>query len=120
MRLLLALAVASCNAPFAPDARLSLGVQPTAVSVPVGGEQSTSITITRIGDFSGDVAISVDGVPSGVTASVVGTSTTGQTTTATITLRVAADAKVGTFSLTVRGRAPLRHACHPHPGRPRR
>ena len=104
--LLLSLATLSCNAPFPPDARLSLAIQPTSVSVPVGGEQSTAITLTRIGDFTGDVAISVDGLPAGVTAAVSGTSTSGQTTTATITLRASASANVGTFALTVRGSVP--------------
>jgi hypothetical protein len=104
-RMVLALVITACNAPFPPDARLTLGLQPTSMSVPIGGEQSAAVTLTRIGDYNGDVAITVDGLPTGVTA-VATSSTSGQTTTATVTLRVSAAAKAGTFPLTVRAHAP--------------
>ncbi|MEO8623042.1 MAG: hypothetical protein ABI625_18350 [bacterium] len=97
----------ACNAPIAPDARLSIALEPTSVSVALGAERSAVVTLTRFGDFSGDVAFSVEGTPPGVTATVTSVSTSGQTTTATVLLRADAGAKVGTFPMTIRGHAAL-------------
>jgi len=102
-----AMVMVACNAPIAPDARLSIGLEPTAVSVPLGAERSAVVTLTRYGDFTGDVAFSVEGTPPGVTATVTSVSTSGQTTTATVLLRADEGAKVGTFPMTVRGHADL-------------
>jgi hypothetical protein len=87
------------------DARLRVALQSSAVSVEQGSEQTLVVTVTRVGEYSGPVAISVEGVPFGVTAEVGGASTTGAETSAPVTLRVGASAAPGSYTLLVRSHA---------------
>ncbi len=73
---------------------------PTTQSVLQGHSVSYAITITKTGGFSGNVGLSVSGVPSGVTASLSNVTQAG----ATLTLAAASNATVGSFSgVTVTG-----------------
>lgn len=110
--LLLACAVAACgqvdkilegNVPTTD--RLYVGLPSTGVSIHQGSELTLATTVTRIGAYRGDVLVTVEGLPQGVTA-VVGSGTTlGQVTTLTVTLRVDAVATLGTYTIKVRGHA---------------
>jgi hypothetical protein len=91
--------------PVPPDARLALSLQSVSMTVVQGGEQTLTASINRIGDFSGDVTLAIEDVPSGVTATVGAASTTGSLTTSTLTVRVTAGAPLGQYVLTVRARA---------------
>ena len=87
------------------DARLRVALQFPAISVEQGTEQTVSVTVTRVGQYSGPVAISVEGVPFGVTAEVGSGSTTGAETTAPVTLRVSPTTAPGSYTLLVRSHA---------------
>src|SRR5688572_27761353 len=87
------------------DARLRVTLQSSAVSVEQGREETVVVTVTRVGEYSGPVAISVEGVPFGVTAEVGSASTTGAETQASVTLRVGASAAPGSYTLLVRSHA---------------
>jgi hypothetical protein len=80
----------------APELRLSA---PVSLTPAQGGSVETSIGILRTG-WTGSVALTVSGVPSGMTASLVPASTTGSSAT----LRLAiGNTPVGTYTLVVRG-----------------
>ena len=87
------------------DARLRVALQSSAVSVEQGSEATVLVTVTRVGEYGGPVAISVEGVPFGVTAEVGGASTTGAETSASLTLRVSAAAAPGSYTMLVRSHA---------------
>ncbi|MDY0392878.1 MAG: hypothetical protein RBR89_05745 [Candidatus Bipolaricaulis sp.] len=60
----------------------------TAMSIPQGRSATQKITITRTGDFKGEVEFTVTGAPTGMTAKFdpVKTTTTGTETTLTLTV----------------------------------
>ena len=60
----------------------------TAMSIPQGRSATQKITITRTGDFKGEVQFTVTGAPTGMTAKFdpVKTTTTGTETTLTLTV----------------------------------
>jgi hypothetical protein len=70
------------------------------VSVPQGGSNTSVITVTPTGGFSGAVSLSASGLPSGVTASFNPTSTS---TTSTLTLTATSTATTGPAALTITG-----------------
>jgi len=57
-----------CTTP--PD--FNLTVEPNTITLPIGGSASLTVTIEWIGGFTGDVELSVEGLPNGVTASEQG------------------------------------------------
>jgi uncharacterized membrane protein len=78
----------------------SLSVGSPNVSVAQGGTASSTVTVTPVGGFTGSVALSASGLPSGVTVNFVPVSTTG---TSTVTFTAASSATAGTASVTIRG-----------------
>ena len=82
---------------------ITLALTPAGASVAQGGNTTTTATLTRSGDFTGGVTLSVTGAPTGVTAAVSNTQTTGLITTGTVTVTVGAAVAPGTYSLVVRG-----------------
>ncbi|NOT06806.1 MAG: hypothetical protein HOP28_01235, partial [Gemmatimonadales bacterium] len=108
--LLAALAISACKSKGSPGPTepgptpaIALSISTGGATVVQGGTTPVSATLTRSGGFTGDVLLTVDGVPSGVTGSVSTPVTSGGTTSATITIAVAASTAPGTYSLTVRG-----------------
>ena len=81
-----------------PD--FALSASPTAASVIQGSTTTDTITITSSNGFSGSVALSASGLPSGVTASFSPSSTTG---TSTMTLTASSTATTGTKTVTITG-----------------
>src|ERR1700681_602040 len=65
---------------------IAISVGPASVTVGQGGSTTVTATITRTGGFSGDVLLTVEGAPAGVTGSASDISTSGGVTTATITI----------------------------------
>ncbi len=78
---------------------IRLSVTPTAATIQQGGSTQVSGTIGRT-NFTGDVAISVNGAPAGVTGSVTLAPVSGGNS-AQVTLSAAASTVVGTYPLTV-------------------
>ena len=78
-----------------------LVLNPTSATVVQGGNTSTTGTVTRSGSFTGSVALSVTGAPSGVTPAVSNIQTSGAVTTATVTVTVGAAAAAATYLLVM-------------------
>lgn len=74
-----------------------------ALSVQQGSSGARTVTITRTGGFTGDVTVTVTGMPSGVTASVDPTTTSG--TSVDVTIDVGSGVGVGDYTLTLHGNA---------------
>jgi hypothetical protein len=88
-----------------PTGSISLTASPTALSVPQGGTGAVTVTLVRGGGFSDPVNVTVEGLPTGVTATVQPTQLTGNTTQATVTVTVASTVAAGAYPVTVRGSA---------------
>ncbi|MHB1330078.1 MAG: COG1470 family protein [Gemmatimonadales bacterium] len=106
---LLALAaVAACsssgdgNTDPEPNPAISLTLSGTSATVTAGNTHTVDATLTRSGGYSGTVAFTVDGAPTGVSGTVGTPSTSGTTTTAPVTISVATTTSPGTYNLTVR------------------
>jgi len=87
------------NAPVA--AGFSISASPASLTVQHGKNGSYTVTITRTGGFTGAVALSVTGQPSGVTATFNPASTTG--TSSTLTISAQGNAQRVTQTLTITG-----------------
>lgn len=85
---------------FAPP-DFALALDPSAATVTAGGSTSSSVRITRTGNFAGEVAMSVSGVPFGVTATVAPSPTSGDS--ASLDISTTADAVQGVYPLVVSG-----------------
>lgn len=83
-----------------PD--FSMALSPAAVTLRPGGTATVTVNLTRVGGFADAVELSIEGLPTGVTATFEPTSVTANT--ATLTLTAAATAAPGTYpAITVRG-----------------
>jgi hypothetical protein len=81
-------------------ADFSMSVAPASQTVVVGNGTSYTVTITPAGGFSGQVALSVDGLPTGAT----GTFTPNQATASSnLAVTTATTTPTGTYPLTIRG-----------------
>ncbi|MGA7294959.1 MAG: protease pro-enzyme activation domain-containing protein [Terriglobales bacterium] len=79
----------------------TLAASPTSVSIAAGGAGGTStITVTPVNGFTGNVTLSASGLPTGVTAAF-GTNPT--TSTSVLTLTASASAAAGTTTVTISG-----------------
>jgi len=79
---------------------VSLGV--AASTVTGAGSTNVAVTVTRSGNFTGSVALALEGAPSGVTGAFAPASLASGATSSTLTLTVGAGAAPGVYSLTVR------------------
>ena len=104
----------------AGGADFSLSASPNSLVVSRGASVTSAITITRSGGFTGSVALSASGLPSGVTASFSPGSTTGTSSTLTLTASSTAAAGPATVTVTgVGGGADADGRDRPHRQRPR-
>jgi hypothetical protein len=88
-----------------PPAGFSLSASPNTLTLQQGTTGNATITIARSGGFSGSVALTVTGLPTGVTASFNPASVASTGTTSTLTLTASATATVGAAPLTITGTA---------------
>jgi hypothetical protein len=86
-----------------PTGDFSLSLDPGTLQFQQGANAGTTVTITRTGGFTGTVALSASGLPSGVTAAFDPASTDG--TTSTLTLTASGSAATGAATVTVTGTA---------------
>jgi endoglucanase len=77
----------------------SIARTPASLTVNRGASGTVSITITRTGGFTGAVAFTASGLPSGVTATFSPQSTTGNTST--LTLAASSTATLGNATVTI-------------------
>ena len=95
-----------------PTGSIALSLSVTSATIVQGGSTTAVGTLTRSGGFTGDVVLTVEGVPTGVTGSISNQSTAGTVTTATITILVGASVVPGTNSRwRRRGARALRSRC---------
>ena len=85
-----------------PAPGFALSLASAAASVQQGEGTTLTANLARVGGFTGEVQLAVEGLPDGVTAA--GVATTGNA--ATIALAAAEGATAGTSQLTVRATAP--------------
>ena len=101
-------AIAACgsegNGGTSPGS-ISLAINPTSATVTQGGSRSVAATLTRLGGFTGTVAVTVTGQPAGVTVSLSNVSTEGAVSSATVTIQVAASVTPGVYPLVLHGTA---------------
>ena len=88
----------SLNVTAAPD--YSLSASPASVTAVRGGGNTSTITLTKLNGFSGSVALSASGLPTGVTASF---SPASATTSSTLTLTASSTATLGPATVTITG-----------------
>jgi len=79
----------------------SLSANPSSRSIVQGAQTSYALTITRTGAFTGSVALTVSGLPSGATASFNPANTTGTTSTLSVTTRTST--RTGSYTVTISG-----------------
>jgi xyloglucan-specific exo-beta-1,4-glucanase len=79
----------------------ALSASPSSLSLNRGASGASSIDITRTGGFTGSVAFSIAGLPSGVTATFTPPSTTGNAST--LNLSASATATLGNATLNITG-----------------
>ncbi len=92
-------AIRACSAPPAPD--FSLSASPGSISVIQGSTATSTITVSALNGFTGTVALSVSGIPSGASASLSPPSVTNSGTS-TLTVN-AGTAATGSYILTITG-----------------
>ena len=78
----------------------SLAAAPNSLTIVQGANGASTITVNPQNGFSGTVALSASGLPSGVTAAFNPSSTT---TTSTLTLTASTAAAIGTVTVTITG-----------------
>ncbi|MDR3390080.1 MAG: S53 family serine peptidase, partial [Rudaea sp.] len=81
-------------------ADFSLSASPTSVSVAQGASGNSTISVSDLNGFTGSVALTASGLPSGVTAAFSPASTTS---TSTLTLTASSTATTGTATVTITG-----------------
>lgn len=104
-------ALASCSSDSGdggagPTGSIQVSVSPTAVTIQQGMSGTLTLTLVRGGGFSAAVNVSVEGLPAGITGSVAPSTLTGTTTSAIVTVNVAASMAAGSYAATVRASAP--------------
>jgi hypothetical protein len=86
----------------APIPNFTLSSSPNTVTIAQGTSGTSTITVTPQNGFSGSVALSVSGLPSGVTASF---SPKTASTSSTLTLKASATAILGAATVTINGKS---------------
>ncbi len=81
---------------------ISISLDVTSATISPGGSASITATVTRGGGFTGSVSFALAGAPTGVTVAVSGAQTSGDVTTATLTILVDAAVASGDYDVTIR------------------
>ena len=82
-------------------ASFTLALNPTSLTVSAGGSATSTVTLAP-SNFTGSVALSVEGAPTGLTAAF---NPSSATTTSVLTITTAAALAPGSYTLTIRGSA---------------
>jgi uncharacterized membrane protein len=86
----------------APSPDFVLSATPSSNTVNQGSAANYSVNVSSLNGFSGNVALSVSGLPAGATYSFVPTSITGSGTSA-MTITTGSSTPAGNYVLTIRG-----------------
>ena len=82
---------------------LTLSASASTATAAQGAATTIPIVINRIGTFTGDVTLSAEGLPTGVTALFAPATITGTSRVTTLTLTAASTAAAGANTITIRG-----------------
>jgi hypothetical protein len=94
----------TCGGTASPD--FSINAAPSTLSIPQGGNGTSTITITSLAGFNSSTTLSASGLPTGVTAAFSSNPVTpppNGTATSTLTLTASGTATTGTVNVTVTG-----------------
>lgn len=94
----------SCGGTATPD--FTIGASPSSLSIPQGGNGTSTITITSLNRFNSATTLSASGLPSGVTAAFSTNPVTppaNGSATSTLTLTASGTATTGTTNITING-----------------
>jgi hypothetical protein len=83
-----------------PTPAIAFSASVSSLDLTQGGTANVAVTVTRSGGFTGDVSVTVEGLPSGVTSSPL--TITSANASGTVTLTAAATATVVAANLTLR------------------
>ena len=83
-----------------PTPTIDLALSSATLSVVQGASGTVTTTLTRAGGFAGEVAVTVEGAPTGVTAAPV--TVAANATSGVVTIATTAATAPGTYPLTVR------------------
>jgi uncharacterized repeat protein (TIGR02543 family) len=84
----------------------ALSLNPTVLTIPLGGVGSTGVTATALGDYADHVSLSTTGAPAGVSVSLSANPiapTSGAPAAAILKVTAGASARPGSFTETVKG-----------------
>ncbi len=84
-----------------PD--FAVGVAPAAVVTTAGGGADSTVSVWSVSGFSGDVALSVSGVPAAAAATLTPAVVAGGAGTSQLTVSTSSSLPAGTYPLTVTG-----------------
>jgi peptidoglycan/xylan/chitin deacetylase (PgdA/CDA1 family)/uncharacterized membrane protein len=93
-------AVSGANFRTASTPDFSLSATPSTQTVLPGNSTSYGITVNQLNGFSGQVTLSVSGLPTGATGNFT---TNPATTTSTLSVTTASNTPAGTYTLTITG-----------------
>jgi hypothetical protein len=97
------------NAPIVGD--FSISASPASQTVQAGNATSYTATIVPTGGFTGTVALSASGLPTGASASFNPGSVTGGSGSSTLTITTSAATAAGSYTITITGtNGPLVHS----------
>ena len=107
--LVAATAAAACgggddNTGTNPTPAIGVSVTPTSLSLVQGANGTVTVTGSRSGGFAGNIDLSLEGAPAGVTSSFTPSSLTSNFTTSTVTITAAASTAPGNYNLTIRAK----------------
>ncbi|MBS1856851.1 MAG: hypothetical protein JST11_15895 [Acidobacteria bacterium] len=88
-----------CPATSTPD--FSISASPASVSVSQGGSATSTISVTALNGFTGQVSLVVSGCPTGATCSLPTSVNPGSNST--LTIDTTSSTPVGTYTVTVTG-----------------
>lgn len=89
------------------NGKISLATSSASTTVQVGGSGSTTLTVTRTLGYNGAVVITLEGVPTGVTATASPSTIPASSSTSTITFTIAPSTPPNNAIVTVRGKGTL-------------
>ncbi|WP_309672170.1 hypothetical protein [Gemmatimonas sp.] len=105
----LTLALAACSSggdggTTQPPVTQSIGLSLSATSGTIarGASGNSTITVSRVGGYSGSVALTAENLPTGVTADFTPSTLSGSATSATVVFNVGTTAASGSSTITVR------------------
>jgi hypothetical protein len=85
---------------------ITVAVSPSSFTIVAGTSENVTVSVTRSGGFEGLIALTVEGAPNGVSATMTPSPIPNGTTSATVTVTALASTVPGTYTITLRATGP--------------